>query len=173
MFYKVVTSRTITLHPKYFGRHLEQMLLGKLNSEVAGACLGPDGYCIAIIRLLGREPGKLQEATGLGIFKVKYEAIMMRPFRNEIIDAEVTICSEQGFFAEAGPIGIFVHSLQMPEEYRDNFSVDKASWKSNEEDTEIRQSSGVRLRILNIQMKEGKYNCIATMKGKYLGQLFE
>ena len=86
-------------------------------------------------------PGKLQEATGLGIFSVKYEAIMMRPFVNEIIDAEVVNCVEHGFFAKAGPLSIFVSAHLMPEEYRDNFSVDTASWRSNEEGTECKRKN--------------------------------
>lgn len=49
-----------------------------------------------------------QDGTGFATFKVAYQAIVCRPYKGEVLDAVVTSVNKMGFFAEAGPLQIFV-----------------------------------------------------------------
>ena len=52
--------------------------------------------------------GKIDSLTGFVKFRIKYDAVMFRPFRNEVLDAPVKSVTEMGFFVQAGPVEIFV-----------------------------------------------------------------
>jgi DNA-directed RNA polymerase subunit E'/Rpb7 len=52
--------------------------------------------------------GKVDPLTGFVKFRIKYDAVMFRPFRNEVLDAPVKSVTEMGFFVQAGPVEIFV-----------------------------------------------------------------
>ncbi|PWA54592.1 DNA-directed RNA polymerase II subunit RPB7 [Artemisia annua] len=49
--------------------------------------------------------GIIRDGTGFVTFPVKYLCVVFRPFKGEILEAIVTM---MGFFAEAGPVKIFV-----------------------------------------------------------------
>lgn len=56
-------------------------------------------------------------ATGSVHVTVKYRVMLLRPFRNEVLDAIVTMASdESGFFAAVGPLQIFVSRHNMPDD---------------------------------------------------------
>lgn len=39
---------------------------------------------------------------------VKYQAIVCKPFKDEVVDGNVTAVNQLGFFVESGPIRTFV-----------------------------------------------------------------
>eukprot|EP00877_Chromochloris_zofingiensis_P002996 jgi/Chrzof1/12698/Cz07g04130.t1 len=88
MFYHVQISQTIDLEPQHFGPNLKRVLKEKVI-----------------------EKGKIrQDGSGLATFKVKFECVSFRPFKGEVLDCLVTSVNKMGFFAEAGPLQIFVSS---------------------------------------------------------------
>ncbi|KNC83380.1 hypothetical protein SARC_04367 [Sphaeroforma arctica JP610] len=55
----------------------------------------------------------IQEGRGLATFNVKYKAIVLRSFKGEVVDAEVTQVTKLGIFAQVGPLQIFVSRNNM------------------------------------------------------------
>jgi DNA-directed RNA polymerase II subunit RPB7 len=52
---------------------------------------------------------------------VYYSAILLRPFRNEVMDAVCVVATnENGFFSKVGPLEIFVSRHAMPEDMKFN-----------------------------------------------------
>ena len=70
--------------------------------------------------------GIIEYESGDVVFYVKYTALLLRPFINEVLDATVSICSPSlGFFAFVGPLRIFVSKPSMPEDMMNGFDGDK------------------------------------------------
>lgn len=55
--------------------------------------------------------GTIEFDTGFSNVVVVYRAICFRPFVNEVLDAAVSHVTELGFFAEVGPLEVFVSRL--------------------------------------------------------------
>ena len=58
--------------------------------------------------------GTIEFDTGFANVVVVYRAICFRPFVNEVLDAAVSHVTELGFFAEVGPLEVFVSRLVSP-----------------------------------------------------------
>lgn len=48
--------------------------------------------------------------TGQAQFKVEYNAIVFKPFKNEVVDGVVNNVSKMGIFLDVGPLSVFVSS---------------------------------------------------------------
>uniref|UniRef100_A0A7S3UGD2 S1 motif domain-containing protein n=1 Tax=Picocystis salinarum TaxID=88271 RepID=A0A7S3UGD2_9CHLO len=139
------------------------------RTQVEGTCSGRYGY---IIGVLGKpNVGKgfvVEDHSGQAVFEVKYQAIVFRPFKGEVLDAIVYHVSKMGFFAQAGPLELFVSTHLIPSEYAFS-SIDEPCFVSDDSMTRIQQDAMVRLKIIGIQVDPSKIFAVATIKGEYLG----
>lgn len=85
-------------------QHLET----KLYMDVEGTCVGAFGYIIAVVSILDVGKGMVLPNTGQAEFITRYRAIVFKPFKGEVVDGQVTQLSKMGFFAECGPLTVFV-----------------------------------------------------------------
>jgi DNA-directed RNA polymerase II subunit RPB7 len=63
----------------------------KLLSDVEGTCSGQYGYIICVLdnHKIDIGAGKIVPGLGLAEFTVKYQAIIFKPFKGEVVDATV------------------------------------------------------------------------------------
>ncbi|RKO86648.1 RNA polymerase Rpb7, partial [Blyttiomyces helicus] len=101
-------THTIQLHPQYFGPNMRDFLQRRLYEEVEGKCSGRFGYIIAVINIQSIGTGVLQSSTGFAEFSIVYSGIVFKPFKNEVVDGVVTTVNKIGFFADVGPLQVFV-----------------------------------------------------------------
>lgn len=64
MFYHISLNHEVSLHPKFFGPNLMEIVKARLFNEVEGTCTGKYGFVIAVttIDTIGNgviQPGKL------------------------------------------------------------------------------------------------------------------
>ena len=83
------------LEPHHLGAKLIEKVKEKITSEVEGQCLGANGYVIQIVDYQNIIPGSIDIDTGAVQVTVLYEAILMRPFKNEVLDAIVTSATNE------------------------------------------------------------------------------
>lgn len=107
MFFLKNMERRVTLHPSYFGRNMHDLVTSKLLKDVEGTCAG-SYYIISIMDTFDISEGKILPSNGLAEFTVGYRAVVWRPFKGETVDAVVYSINPQGFFAQAGPLRLFV-----------------------------------------------------------------
>jgi len=64
----------------------------KLLSDVEGTCSGQYGYIICVLdhQKIDIGAGKIVPGVGLAEFDVKYQAIIFKPFKGEVVDATVS-----------------------------------------------------------------------------------
>lgn len=90
-FFIKTLTQTLNLAPSYFTPQLASYLEQYLKQTVEGTCSGRLGYIISVNEVdydSGGPRGKVVD--GGAEFKIKYSAIVYRPFRGEVVDGVVT-----------------------------------------------------------------------------------
>lgn len=171
MFYVKTLEHEIELEPQYFGRELRPTIIKLLKEDVEGLALANYGFVVSVLFVPEDtiRSGIIEYDTGNVVFYVKYSALLLRPFVNEVLDATVTQCNNLGFFAFVGPLRIFVSKHSMPEDMFNGFDGEKNAWISDDKEVEISQGCGVRLRIKGRTVEQGNIHAIGTIKDIYLG----
>jgi len=171
MFYVKTLEHEIELEPIHFGPKLRATIVRLLKEEVEGLALATYGYVVNVIEVPEDQirSGIIEYDTGNVIFYVKYTALLLRPFLNEVVDATVSQCNTLGFFAYVGPLRIFVSKHSMPEDMMNGYDAEKDAWVSDDQEVEIKQSCGVRLKIKGRTVEQGNITAIGTIKDNYLG----
>ena len=172
MFYISKLRRDVLLDPCFLGRSMKDRVKKKVIDDLEGKCLGNKGFVIFILDIDDNDihPGLIDNDTGGVYITVYYNAVLMRPFKNEVVDAIVTSASdEKGFICRVGPLEIFVSQHCMPDDMRFNFDMGD-SWISDDEAIEIKEDSIVRLRIIGVN-DSGADTIVATgsIKDRFLG----
>mmetsp|Transcript_19119 Transcript_19119/g.20720 ORF Transcript_19119/g.20720 Transcript_19119/m.20720 type:complete len:175 (-) Transcript_19119:126-650(-) len=173
MFFIKKLRKDVLLEPKYLGSRLLDHVKSKLNQELEGQCLGKHGYVVAVLDIANRDivPGIVDNDSGAVNITVYYSVILLRPFKNEVLDAVVTMASDlNGFFASVGPLQIFISRHCLPDDITfDEIRGDR--WISEDGKVEICEGSVVRLRIIGLAIDAGNISAIGSLKESYLGQI--
>lgn len=88
----------MTLEPKFLGPHLNDLLKVHLYRQVEGTCSGRHGYIVAIVSVDDIGSGMVHDSYGFVSFDVKYTAIVLKPFKNEVFDAVVESVNKASFW---------------------------------------------------------------------------
>eukprot|EP01111_Echinosteliopsis_oligospora_P004385 TRINITY_DN1705_c0_g1_i1.p1 TRINITY_DN1705_c0_g1~~TRINITY_DN1705_c0_g1_i1.p1 ORF type:complete len:173 (+),score=31.96 TRINITY_DN1705_c0_g1_i1:55-573(+) len=169
MFFHIPMEREIKLHPQYMGPNLNHVLKQRLNEEVEGTCSGQYGFIITVITVDTIGKGKVQEGTGFVVFPVKFKAIVFKPFKGEVLDAVVTQVSKMGFFAEAGPLQIFVSTHLIPSHLVFDPHSNPPSFIAKDETVRICKDNEVRVKIVGTRVDATEIFSIGSIKEDFLG----
>lgn len=156
------------LHPRHFGARLREKLVSKLMKDVEGTCSGRHGFVVAVTGIDDVGKGLIREGTGFVTFNVKYQCVVFRPFKGEILEAVVTMVNKMGFFAEAGPVQIFVSNHLIPDDMEFQ-SGDTPNYTTSDRSVKIQKDSEVRLKIIGTRVDATEIFCIGTIKDDFLG----
>lgn len=152
MFYVKEFTQKIYLSPAYLGPNMQSLVKEYLLNMVEGSC-GSNGYIVAVLEIDDISEGQVA-LNGQTIFKVCYKALILKPAKGEIIDANVVEMNKMGIFAAVGPLSIFVSNYQIP-----NFMFEN----------EIAKDSMVRLKIIATMFDSTKIYAVGTLNDEYLG----
>ncbi len=142
-----------------------------VKEEVEGLALATYGYVVHVIQIPENSIkfGIIEYDTGNVTCYVKYDALLLRPFINEVVDAIVMQCNNIGFLAYVGPLRIFVSKHSMPEDMFNGFDSERDAWVSDDKEVVICAGCGVRLKIKGHTVEQGNISAIGTIKDDYLG----
>merc|ERR1712216_585328 len=144
----------LQVKPEYLGPQYHQYISDLLRMKVEGTVVDKAGLVVAVGKSEAVDSGKLQEGTGLVLVPMKYSAMVLQTFKNEVIDTEVVEVNKLGFFSYLGPLRVFVSNTCM------------TNW-SYSEDTDavggpayvngalrIRKDMAVRVRVIATKQEE-------------------
>jgi len=176
MFFIKDLTHTINLHPSFFGPTTHQYLTTKLHADVEGTCTGKYGYIIAVLAIITVGSGTIQPGTGMAEFEVRYKAIVYRPFKGEVLEGTVSNVNKMGFFADVGPLTVFVSTHLIPTSiFFDSGSNPPAfRVKGQEQDDDtgtITKGTKVRLKIVGTRVDATEIFAIGTIKEEFLGAM--
>ncbi|KAJ1958992.1 hypothetical protein GGI12_004574, partial [Dipsacomyces acuminosporus] len=160
-------SHTITLHPSFLGPQMKNFVTEKLYRDVEGTCTGRYGYIVAVIAILEIKMGKILPGTGAAEFDVRYSAIVYKPFKNEVVDAVVSTVNKMGFFADVGPLQVFVSQHLIPADMEFDPNGNPPSYHSEEQ--KVEKGTLVRIKIAGTRIDATEIFAIGTIKEDYLG----
>ncbi|KAA1125367.1 DNA-directed RNA polymerase II subunit [Puccinia graminis f. sp. tritici] len=164
-------SHTINLHPSFFGPRTSKFLEDKLNRDVEGTCTGRFGYIIAVLKTLSISAGTIQPGTGMAEFVMKYSAIVLKPFKGEVVDGIVGQVNKMGFFVEVGPLQAFVSSHLIPSDLKFDPNANPPCFSSDEDQATIEKGTRIRLKIVGTRVDATEIFAIGTIKEDYLGPI--
>lgn len=171
MFYHVSIQQSIDLEPMYFGPKLRDTICLKITDKVEGTCSPKHGYILAVLKVDEVTKGKIrQDGSGFATFKATFQCITFRPFKGEVLDCVVSQVNKMGFFADAGPLQIFVSSHLIPDDYEYS-SVNGDAFVSTDATSQIKEGTEVRIKIVGVRADPHDMFCIGTMKEGWLGVL--
>jgi DNA-directed RNA polymerase II subunit RPB7 len=78
------------LPPEYFGPSIREEIGQRLRADVEGSCHGRYGFIIYVLSVDTVSRGVLQDTYGYALFDITYKAIVLKPFKGEVVDAVVT-----------------------------------------------------------------------------------
>eukprot|EP01012_Entosiphon_sulcatum_P031426 TRINITY_DN3964_c0_g1_i1.p2 TRINITY_DN3964_c0_g1~~TRINITY_DN3964_c0_g1_i1.p2 ORF type:complete len:174 (-),score=48.33 TRINITY_DN3964_c0_g1_i1:18-539(-) len=172
MFFHIPMEKSITLEPRCFSRNIKQTLLHKLNQTFEGTCSGQHGFLIAVTAVDDREisKGKVHD-DGTCTFTVRFKALVYRPFRGEVVDTLVTQVTKMGFFAEVGPMQIFVSDQSMPADLRfDEHSIPQ-KFVSEDGAITIKKDDEVRVKLVGLRFTATEIYAIGSIEEDYMGPI--
>lgn len=97
MFFVKKLRRDILLEPCHLGSRLKESVKRRVLEELEGQCLGKHGYVVSILDIEDADiiPGYIDNDSGAVHVTVWYSAILLRPFRNEVLDTVVVSASDE------------------------------------------------------------------------------
>ncbi|KAK4777686.1 hypothetical protein SAY87_017873 [Trapa incisa] len=129
---------------------------------------GRHGFVVAITGIQSIGKGMIRDGTGFVTFPVTYRCVVFRPFKGEVLEAVVTTVNKMGFFAEVGPVQIFVSSHLIPDDMEFQ-PGDAPCYATSDRTLKILKDSEVRLRIIGTQVDATEIFCVGTIKDDFLG----
>lgn len=170
-FFVATLTEQVRVHPSYFGPNLRHELVRQLLIRVEGTILGELGFIVAVVVVEEPLPhGFLEDPLfGFASFDVVYRAVVLRPFKNEIVNAVVTRPVPSGFYATVGPMNLFVVHHNIPSM---QFDPTKSAWKpigNDFEDEVIKEKTVVRLRLMTVALRLKEITVVGNMTEQYMG----
>lgn len=105
-------------------------------------------------------------------FPVNYNAIVLRPFKNEVFEGTVKQVTKVGIFIDIGPLTCFVSHNSLPKQLEFSSTHDVVCYKSKEEDSEIiAPDIDVRVKIVGLRTDINGMFAIGTLMDDFLGAL--
>jgi DNA-directed RNA polymerase II subunit RPB7 len=77
LFQKQMT-RSVSLHPSFFGKNFQETLELKLKQDCEGIWSETYGFIVLVAEVSSFGKGKVQEETGHALFTLKFTALVFR-----------------------------------------------------------------------------------------------
>ncbi|CAL5353056.1 unnamed protein product [Camellia sinensis] len=134
MFFHIVLERNKQLHPPPLRSRPPREADLQAHERRGGHLHGRHGFVVAITGIENVGKGLIRDGTGFVTFPVKYQCVVFRPFKGEILEAVVTMVNK------LIPDDMEFQSGDMP-----NYTTSDGSVK-------IQKESEVRLKIIGTRV---------------------
>lgn len=148
-------SREIPIEPHLLNCNISRIIKDKVWNTMKTVCSGEFGFVLRLNSIDKIGKGTINTDSGTVVYPVNFTVTSFKPDINNIIISCVTAVSKSGFFAELGPLEIFVPHTHVPDTYHYHYT-EKSETQEEEnmfksEFTTISKGEFVRIRICAIQ----------------------
>lgn len=169
--YAIITlNQNIFIPSKLLNNHLKSTLIAQLITLTEGLPFGNIGSIIMIINIDNKKlAGKILPGFSSVLFKVNFQAVVLKIFKGEIIDAIIKNITSFGIFATAGILNIFISNKFISQDFISQQSQNLFNFKNTT--INIKNNDIIRCKILNLKYNTGSIQAIGCIDEKYLGKL--
>lgn len=151
MFFLKSFSHTIYISPQTISSNVEGLVKQHLMENVEGKPTA-FGFTICVLKTKSISEGYIM-LNGFIKFRVEYDALVLNPIKNEVVEAMVVSANKMGYFASVGPLSIFISIHQIPQDTLNS----------------IRINDRIKLRIIGAKSDNNNVYAIGTLNEDYLG----
>ena len=96
VFFTRVLTRTIHVHPQHLGPQLERTVKEQLHKDVEGMTVDTSGFVVSVLSVTVKDlqKGQIDHLTGFVRYNISFNALVFRPFKNEVLIATVKAVSD-------------------------------------------------------------------------------
>merc|ERR1712216_587246 len=184
MFFVVQSlKRHLEVEPREYGPNLRETVQTKLREAVENTCSERYGYILKIFnvdteRLQGRieSTGMQPSRGGTATFVVNYDAVVLKPFKNEVLIGEVKSVAQQGVFCQCGPMQVFISKANLADESNGlKWFGDRtpACWMSDNEKWVVQEKTRLRIRLMGVRLSNdlSKSSAVGLITDDFLGNV--
>eukprot|EP01100_Stratorugosa_tubuloviscum_P015041 TRINITY_DN8433_c0_g1_i1.p1 TRINITY_DN8433_c0_g1~~TRINITY_DN8433_c0_g1_i1.p1 ORF type:complete len:168 (-),score=53.90 TRINITY_DN8433_c0_g1_i1:102-605(-) len=163
MFFKISLEKQVAIAPQFFGPNFLNKVKDELRGNVIGKFLPKQGFVIAVMNIVNKDKPLLQEGTGNALIDIVFDAIVIHPFSQQVIEAVVTNITKEKIELKAGPLVIAIHHSNTG-----SFKFDESQKNYSYENQIIEPGSLLRVRLKGISC-ESTFFAIAEIDDKSTG----
>ncbi|KAG0419992.1 DNA-directed RNA polymerase II subunit RPB7 [Dictyocoela roeselum] len=147
MFYISTLKQQIHLHPSFVSKNILKTLTEQLLEIVEGLCT--DKLIVKVLQISDIGVPMITD-RGFIEFNVVFSAVVMKPLKNQIVEATVLETKKTGVFASAGPLQIFISNYHIPK-------------------VNLEKNMTVRAKIIGVKVDDDRMYAVGSLDSDYLG----
>lgn len=107
MFFLHEMERVVVLHPSYFDKDTHKNVTEKVFRDAEGTINGTY-YIVCVVSVIDISEPRVLPGSGFAEFTISFQAVVWRPFKDEVCDGLVSNVVPGGIFVDIGPLTAFV-----------------------------------------------------------------
>ncbi|MFQ6127768.1 MAG: DNA-directed RNA polymerase [Thermoplasmata archaeon] len=153
MYYLVKREEVIRIPPERLGDDVDELARELTRSTFEGKVAADKSYTLLATNIERQDEGRIVHGDGAVYQKVTFDAIVLKPQLQEIIDGSVCEVMKFGAFVRFGPLDGLLHISQVMD---DRVDVDIENQRLIGKDTkrDLRRGDKVRARIVAVSINE-------------------
>lgn len=169
MFFVMSLNRTLVINPRFLGPQLEPTLKRRLKELVEGTVNPRFGFIICVLSIEELGDGLVKDGTGDVLFDIKYQAVVFKPFKGEVLDGVVTEVKENVVHVNVGPLRGAIANSNMPPGYR--FAPQENVYLCDGRNEKIGVGSEIRFQLLGVTIKTGSFFFVGIINDRAVWKL--
>lgn len=153
MYYKVKREEVVRIPPDRLGEDIDELAGELTRSTYEGKVASDKSYTLLATGIERLDEGRIVHGDGAVYQKVAFDAVVLRPMLQEVVDGTICEVMKFGAFIRFGPLDGLLHISQVMD---DRVDVDVENQRLVGKDTkrDLRRGDRVRARIVAASINE-------------------
>jgi DNA-directed RNA polymerase subunit E' len=153
MYYLARKEEVIRIPPQRLGEDVDELARELTRSTFEGKVASDKSYTLLATNIERLDEGRIVHGDGAVYQKVAFDAIVLRPLLQEIVDGTICEVMKFGAFVRFGPLDGLLHISQVMDD-RVDVDVDNQRLVGKDTKRDLRRGDTVRARIVAASINE-------------------
>ncbi len=153
MYYKVKREEVVRIPPDRLGEDIDELAGELTRSTYEGKVASDKSYTLLATGIERLDEGRIVHGDGAVYQKVAFDAVVLRPLLQEVVDGEICEVMKFGAFIRFGPLDGLLHISQVMDD-RVDVDVDNQRLVGKDTKRDLRRGDRVRARIVAASINE-------------------
>jgi len=153
MYYKVRREEVVRIPPDRLGEDIDELARELTRSTYEGKVASDKSFTLLATNVERLDEGRIVHGDGAVYQKVAFDAVVLRPMLQEVVDGEICEVMKFGAFIRFGPLDGLLHISQVMDD-RVDVDVDNQRLVGKDTKRDLRRGDRVRARIVAASINE-------------------